>query len=825
MRGRLALLALTLTVWFGCEPVSTEALLREARTQLRRGNLLEARSAAERGERLCGDRRDLKVCWELRILKAEILIAQGDAGNGRAWLDFKLPPGPEFRNLLARQRMNQGYAGFLLSEYPAARKLLDEAAQLASEDPNDTLLAEVSLRRAAALARLGDKDNAEQDVRRALQISARRGDLYLQAAAYGNLGFLRLNATRYDEAIPLFEKALPLSEKAGARKFVATTLGNLGRCYYGLGDYEKAVRLMSSAVSLAGEIGDLEGKQIWLGNLADVYREQRDFNAAISHYRQALDLSRRLGMLYSTVHWLNNLTLTAVDQGALEAAERYSREALEQSGRVQSATPRIWALLGAAEVQRVKGALQAAAASYREVIAQASAFQEREAVWWAQSGLGNVHAAAGKNEAAENEFRQALATIEETRSRLARDEWKMSFHSGSARFHQEYVEFLMSRGQAERALEVAEWCRARVLAQKLGLQRTLLPVAPAFRFRATARRLGAVLVSFWLAPRRSFVWIVRPDKVEFRILPPEQELRRLVDAYKEAIQGLRDPLETANPSALRLYELVIAPFAGSVPANSNVIVVSDGCLHELNLETLPDERGRYWIEKAIIAIAPSLALLPRQQGERRMRRDRLLLIGNALPPTPEFRPLPDVDQEILNIRRQFAAPENVILTGTDAYPAVYRDVRPARFSLIHFSAHAVASRESPLDSAVILSQQGGNYKLYARDVVSVPLSARVVTISACRGAGARFYSGEGLVGFAWAFLQAGAQNVIAGLWDVNDSSTAALMADLYAALAKGSGPAPALRAAKLALIRGGGAWRKPFYWAPFQIYTRFCPFR
>ena len=96
---------------------------------------------------------------------------------------------------------------------------------------------------------------------------------------------------------------------------------------------------------------------------------------------------------------------------------------------------------------------------------------------------------------------------------------------------------------------------------------------------------------------------------------------------------------------------------------------------------------------------------------------------------------------------------------------------PGQFSAIHFTAHAVANHKLPLDSAVLLS--GG--KLYAREVMDIPLTADLVTVSACRGVGLRTYSGEGLVGFAWAFLRAGARHVIAGLWDVNDESTAALM--------------------------------------------------
>ncbi len=99
-----------------------------------------------------------------------------------------------------------------------------------------------------------------------------------------------------------------------------------------------------------------------------------------------------------------------------------------------------------------------------------------------------------------------------------------------------------------------------------------------------------------------------------------------------------------------------------------------------------------------------------------------------------------------------------------------------------------------------------------------PLHADLVTISACYGAGERAYSGEGLVGLAWAFLRAGAHNVIAGLWEVTDASTEQLMDRFYDELGKGADPDVALRAAKLSLLRGS-AYHNPFYWAPFQLYT------
>jgi hypothetical protein len=123
------------------------------------------------------------------------------------------------------------------------------------------------------------------------------------------------------------------------------------------------------------------------------------------------------------------------------------------------------------------------------------------------------------------------------------------------------------------------------------------------------------------------------------------------------------------------------------------------------------------------------------------------------------------------------------------------------------------------DAAVILGRDpsGGEYKLFARDLIGSRLTARLVTVSSCHGAGTRAFVGEGLVGLAWAFLGAGAQQVVAALWEVSDTTTPDLMDAMYAGIAAGKDPASALRDAKLHFVRSPSVNRKPFYWAPFVL--------
>jgi len=45
------------------------------------------------------------------------------------------------------------------------------------------------------------------------------------------------------------------------------------------------------------------------------------------------------------------------------------------------------------------------------------------------------------------------------------------------------------------------------------------------------------------------------------------------------------------------------------------------------------------------------------------------------------------------------------------------------------------------------------------------------------------------------------------------------MDEMYKNLGAGQDPAAALRKAKLSLVHSSGNYRRPFYWAPFLVYS------
>jgi CHAT domain-containing protein len=440
-------------------------------------------------------------------------------------------------------------------------------------------------------------------------------------------------------------------------------------------------------------------------------------------------------------------------------------------------------------------------------------------LWVAHAGAANAWTRFGDAGAASLHFEAALRVIETAWSELNSNEHKITFLASLIHFYQDYVDALMSRGETEKALAIADRSRARLLAQRLA--RNISPTVP--DVRAVARKSRSVWLCYWLGQQRSFLWVVTPTTVRAFPLPPASELEPQIREYRGFIEAsMRDPMVTPSEAGRFLYEKLVSPALPFLEKQANVIIVPDGVLHQLSFDTLPayssTSEPRYLMDDYTIAIAPSMSVYRGTDASTPSASIKgALIVGNPLSPGPEFPDLPYAAKEIATVQGRLSAMKTRVITREAARSDVWGTANPGQYSVIHIAAHAEANEKNPLLSAIILSPQR-TPRLFARDIIDVPLQAQLVTLSACRSSGARTYRGEGLVGFAWAFLQAGSRSVIAGLWDVADESTSILMDHLYEGISRDESPAYALRAARLALRKT--TWSKPYYWGPFQCYVR-----
>jgi CHAT domain-containing protein len=241
---------------------------------------------------------------------------------------------------------------------------------------------------------------------------------------------------------------------------------------------------------------------------------------------------------------------------------------------------------------------------------------------------------------------------------------------------------------------------------------------PSVNARAIAAALDASILFYSLGPK-SYLWAISAQRIEFIELPPQAQIEALLQRYQKDILRSADALHEEDAAAISLYKLLVAPAAAVLNRHSRVIIIPDGALHTLNFETLiapaPD-RLRYWIEEVTLENAASLRLIAAHAAPAPCSPSKkLLLIGDPTMTGNELPPLPNAAAEIKGIEKHFAAEHRQLVARADATPAAYSAHDPQDFAYIHFVAHGIASRLSPLDSVVVLSADPNNhgaFKMY-----------------------------------------------------------------------------------------------------------------
>lgn len=719
-----------------------------------------------------------------------------------------------------------------LQQISEASKSIADAENLCSQAGSGPC-GEVVRARGLLAMEQGHFSDAREFFLESLRIARLRSDHSLETTALLNLSATAIQQERYDDAVDWSTSAQRAAASLGDENLLEAAMGNLGSAYLGLGDINRALDLFIDAEKKATEIGNVRNQLKWISAVGSTSLESGDPARAAQSYREALGLARRIDSKEDIVDSLEYLAHASVELGKLDAADSYIAQLIPFVRATISRLDDLDVMLAQGKIAAARRQDQQAEAIFRAV--ENDRDSQTSMRLGAEHELARLFEAEGDDKGADNMYRTALTTYEAARSDLKDEASKLPFLTNATPIYDDYIHFLVNHGRAGDALNVADQSRARTLAQGLELaaaRQSFTPVA--LHPEQIARKTGATLLFYWLGAKQSYLWAITPQKTAVFPLPRQAQLAPLIERYRKTLLGPVDPAEADNEDGRALYDLLISPASGLIGEDTNVVLLTDGALSQINFETLlapgagplaasnkSDGAAHYWIDDVTLVSAPSLSMLAAARPSRNAG-DRLLLVGDAVSPNPDYPELPMAGAEMSEIERHFVSSDRTVFARQAASPAAYLKSAPGRFSYIHFVTHGVASRTDPLDSAIILSRTGegeDSFKLHARDIIGQPIDARLVTISACYGSGARSYAGEGLVGLSWAFLRAGAHNVIAALWEASDESTPRLMDNLYQGLADGLAPPVALRRAKLALLHSQSDYRKPFFWGSFQIYT------
>ncbi|MGW7527936.1 CHAT domain-containing tetratricopeptide repeat protein [Streptomyces sp. NPDC054783] len=369
------------------------------------------------------------------------------------------------------------------------------------------------------------------------------------------------------------------------------------------------------------------------------------------------------------------------------------------------------------------------------------------------------------------------------------------------------------------------------------------------------------LVSYFCCGERGCViFVVHADTGRLTALQTtlsEREVQRAAGRLRRAFDGDADafpplpPLPAKRPWRRKLdFFEDLAPgllaFLPAVEGRELLCVAADPALQALPLAALP-------LPSADDGARGDRPLLAHRHAVVQVSSATALLRTVALPPAPADGGVlvagvaagEDPDPERLEHDIDFIAPEHAgrntvteigCLSATP--DAVLAGLRTARVA--HLTGHGWFDRVEPLDSGLLLAQDGRRPSKYppeveirtrlrhlltARQVLDAKLRLDLLTLRACSTARRDLHSTGDLQGLAHLLQASGVRSVVGTLWDVDDASSRQLFADFYRRLtATPETPWRALWEAQRAMLRGEGAqcdapWRRhPYHWAALALF-------
>jgi len=761
--------------------------------------------------------------WSFRfaLLEAEVLQFQG---RSQELVDVLTEQEQSFSpqgDLVIKQDILLSLANARLGHQQLSTAELEDALHR-SNSPDAQIQGEVLRTQGLLENRNGQHDIAVRLLHQSIAVARAHKDAYLEATDLLNLGTFALQADHIDEALDTFNASTQLAQSIHADVILQSLEGNSGWAYFSLGDFNRSLASFHDAAAHAHAIGATDGEILWLESSGIALSHLGDLSAAQATYQSALQLAQQIHDSTRQAEIHTALASLFLQLGRLDTARLHADEAMQQTRTLGDTASMTEASLVDALVAAKTTSDQQSEQKLRNLLKDAG--DAPSIRWEVEDTLANLYAERHLPAQAEQWHRRSLRTFEGQRDSIADEERRLPFFSNGDDLYRHYAEFLVASHRPTEALYLLDSARARTLKEGLGSKpgKAFAPTQP----RPDPNR-DAVTLFYALGPQQSYLWAIDHTGPHLALLPSAPLIASRIKSYQASILKSRDPLADANPDALWLYANLVAPIAAYIPSQAHILVIPNGPLNGFNLETLlkPTPAGpHYWIDDVDITTASSMQLTKQAPSPTRSSSPtgRLLLIGNPLAASTDYPTLPHAAEEIGKVEHYFPADHRTTLTQTAADPAAYATSHPGQYSYLHFVAHGTASSLRPLDSAIVLSPtrtEADHFKLYAREIVHQPLTARLVTISSCYGSGVRNYADEGLVGLSWAFLRAGAHQVIGALWAVNDSSTPQLMDRMYRELTTGASPDQALRMAKLAMLHSQGVFRKPLYWGAFQLYS------
>ena len=634
---------------------------------------------------------------------------------------------------------------------------------------------------------------------------------------------LHKNLGEHDEALKIYQDVLQrLPPSSEDRASVLTDWGNL---YTQLGRPDKALHLLQQALDIQKQRGDLRGQADTLIGFGRAYNRKGDFNTALISYQRSLRIYREIKDPRSQAASFMNIGWVLGWLRRYDDATESFNHAYTLIRELKQPTLEAAVLLGFAWIERLRG---------------------------------NLSGAIERAEAALTRIESARSDIPDSENRLVYFSSVQDYYDFAVNVIMDQYHLRKSRDLLERALWVVERARSRRLLDALGERQgdvttRLAPVLSTRQIQSQVLDADTILLEYYVGASKSYLFWVTRNEIESFTLPPHDELATRV---KETYDALAASQPRGVPvlgirKAKELTKILLGPVAGRL-GQKRLLIVPGEALQLVPFEVLPDPDdpvlgvppGLAWPAPLLllheVLLEPSASALAGVRTAKAKQQPASSLLAVLADEVYELNDprFPGAPMKRGNKNDQFPGDVDRLDASAQEAAAIVAGLPPAKvlkavgfsanrdlvtsgrlrdYRILHIAAHAYYSFDNPALSALVLSRYDSlgrprNGLLRIKDISAQDLREDLVVLSACGSALGKEVRGEGIVGWPWAFLSAGASQVVMSFWNIGDDSTANLMQRFYKGMSHGMPASLALREAQLQMWKEG---KSPWSWGGF----------
>ncbi|MDE5084377.1 MAG: CHAT domain-containing protein, partial [Trichodesmium sp. St18_bin1] len=597
-------------------------------------------------------------------------------------------------------------------------------------------------------------------------ITQQVSDRSQEATTLNNIGLVYITIGQAQKALEYYEKALLISEEVGARSQEATTLSNIGLVYITIGQPQKALEYYEKALLISEEVGARSQEATTLNNIGGVYHSIGKPQKALEYYEKALLISEEVGDRSQEATNLSNIGVVYRDSNQPEKAidhwERSVKISLEIRGGLKKENRKTF----------LKDNRSTPIALIDLLIDQ----NQPEAAWkW--YNLANTFDLA--------DYTRLINTkVKNPEAQKLINQWEQNNQKLQALYSEIEDGTTTQLSQQIKQLQAENNKLAENASQKYSEVAELFEFEPKDIDKLKANIApGTVVIQPALFTgikdvRDSIaIFLVTRDKATLvKKLPIDaKEFDSILTEYRSQLEYPNADDYATNQE--KLYDYLIRPIETEIAAYSpkRLAIIPTGKLRYIPFETLYDNQtDQYLIAKYPIHYLTRISAT-RQEQQGPTNSQKVLAFGN---PQPTKINLPGAEDEAKIIAENLSGKS---LIREKATLSSFENESPG-FPLVHLATHGCFQKGGcptvGLEENTILFANNKTFNIANAARLGLE-NTDLIVLSACQTAMKADSNGEEIAGVAYLFERAGADAVIASLWNAEDGTTKDIMVKFY----------------------------------------------